>query len=237
MGLASEGCSGGKPEMPFDPPVTEVHSTKTMRMISPSRNVTSTKYLPVRRNTTGPMTNASKAGPAMPMTSPSTGGRPNLVTDSTQQQAPTPMKAAWPSEMCPVRMIRCRLVAPIAFSTIKVAIVNRNGFGANSGHPTRNTRSRAAPGQRTFRDTANDWRSSTTVAFDTLIVSLRDAEQSPGAQDQQRDHSPERDKGGNCGAVECREKTLAEAKDDSAKRSTGDASHTPQDHNDEGHHQ
>src|SRR5579872_6275031 len=125
--------------------------------------------------------------------------------------------------------MRCRLVAPIAFSTIKVPIVNRKGFGANSGHPHRNRRARATPGQKTLRDTANDWPVTTAVS-DALIVSLRDSEQPPGAQDQQSDHSPERYERGNRGAVERRKETLAEAEDDAAKRRTGNAAHAAQDH-------
>src|ERR1700716_463426 len=139
--------------------------------------------------------------------------------------------------MCPVRMIRCRLVAPIPFRTIKVPIVNRNGFGANRGHALRNTRTRAATGQITLRGTANAWLSPAITVLDTLIVSLRRPEQPPGAQDQQSDHGSKGYEGGDRGAVVSGQETLTEAEDDAAEGRTRDTAHAAQDHDHEGHHQ
>src|ERR1700754_4481139 len=139
--------------------------------------------------------------------------------------------------MCPVRMIRCRLVAPITFSTMKVPIVNRNGFGAIRGHPTRNSRTKAATGHTTLRLTGSAGLSPAIAVLDTLIVSLRGAEQPPGAQDQQRDHSPKGYEGGCRGTVVSGQETLAEAEDEAAEGGTRDTAHAAEDHDHESHHQ
>ena len=55
-----------------------------MRTTSPIRKVMSTKYLPVRRSTIGPITAATPAASAVPAKRPTGQGMPNCMTTITE---------------------------------------------------------------------------------------------------------------------------------------------------------
>ena len=69
--------------MPFEPPVRLCQSVATKRINSPNRNVTSTKYFPDRRSSTGPISAANAAGARIAPISAKCQGHPALFTSST----------------------------------------------------------------------------------------------------------------------------------------------------------